>query len=108
VTSFAYNPLYNTAQYGAAGCELTNLLVNGASYSVSSLSFIDVCADRGVQDLWHYVYGTSLLVPVVGAILMLINDPHIECVFEELQLFRRTSVVQDSSVFSELRGIFRT
>jgi hypothetical protein len=40
-----------------------------------------------VQGLWYYVYGTSPLAPVVGAILMLVNDPCIARVFVELQLF---------------------
>jgi hypothetical protein len=95
------HPLYNTAQYGAAGYELSNLLVNSASYSASSFSFIDVCTEGGVQGLWYYVYGTSPLAPVVDAILMLVNDLHIARVFVELL---RTSVVQDSSLFSELKS----
>jgi hypothetical protein len=77
--------LYNTAQYSAAGCELSNLLVNSASYSASFFSFIDVCTG-GVQGLWYYVYGTSPLAPVVGAIPMLVNDLHIAHVFVEPQL----------------------
>jgi hypothetical protein len=81
------HPLYNTTQYGIARCKLSNLLVNSASYSASSFSFIDVCTEGGVQGLWYYVYGTSPLASVVGAILMLVNDPHIARVFVELQLF---------------------
>ncbi|KAJ7886768.1 hypothetical protein B0H14DRAFT_2563085 [Mycena olivaceomarginata] len=58
------HPLYNTAQYSTAGCELSNLLVNSASYSASSFSFIDVCTEGGVQGLWYYVYGTGPLALV--------------------------------------------
>jgi hypothetical protein len=74
-------PAVQQAQYGIAGCELSNLSVNGASYSAPSL----LCV------LMYYVYETRPLAPVVGAIPVR--------VLIELQLFRRASVVQDSSVF---------
>jgi hypothetical protein len=60
--------------------------------------------------LWYYVYGTSTLALDVGAILMLVDDPHIACVFVELQLFYelqlcRTQVYfQNLGVFSELES----
>ncbi|KAJ7890045.1 hypothetical protein B0H14DRAFT_2561326 [Mycena olivaceomarginata] len=90
--------LYNTAQYGATGCELSNLLVNSASYSASSFSFIDVCTEGGVQGLWYYVYGTGPLALVVGAILILVNDPHIA----RLKFIFRTQVRYKTSLCTGL------
>jgi hypothetical protein len=50
-------PAVQQAQYGIAGCELSNLSVGGASYSAPSFSFIAVCAD--VLCVWDEAIGTG-------------------------------------------------